>query len=92
MSYKLIDANDLNGKISAEDYEVVLKEPCIYADLPNGMDGNGYEVISWDKIPKDATNGDVIKAMFPDMEEPHFYGMKKYMYDPTWWNAKYNKR
>lgn len=102
MSYRLIDANDLNGKISAEDYEVVLKEPCIYADLPNGMDGKGYEVISWEKIPKDATNGDVIKAMFPNASiyEGHGYGYvysdvvrisENYMmtYDIDWWNAKY---
>lgn len=40
-------------------------------------------------IPKGATNGDVIKAMFPNMEEPNFYGMKEYMYDPNWWNAPY---
>jgi hypothetical protein len=37
------------------------------------------------------TNGDVIKMMFPDMEQPHFYGMKRYMYDTTWWNAPYKE-
>lgn len=40
-------------------------------------------------IPEGATNGDVIMAVFPDIGEPHFYGMKKYMYDVTWWNAPY---
>lgn len=102
MSYRLIDANDLNGKISAEDYEVVLKEPCIYADLPNGMDGKGYEMIPWEKIPKYASNGDVIKAMFPKEEiEEHkdtfgivFERAERFaIFDATfskaWWNAKY---
>lgn len=43
-------------------------------------------------IPKkitNVTNGDVIKALFPDIREPHFYGMKEYMYDTTWWNEPY---
>ena len=47
MSYRLIDANDLNGKISDKDYEVVLNAPCIYADLPNGLDNEHYEIFKW---------------------------------------------
>ena len=37
MSYRLINANDLSDK-----YPEVNDMPCIYADLPNGMDGNHY--------------------------------------------------
>ena len=43
MSYKLIDANSItfnsDGSITADN---IIKMPCIYADLPNGIDGNHY--------------------------------------------------
>lgn len=43
MSYRLIDANNItfnsDGFISADN---IIKMPCIYADLPNGIDGNHY--------------------------------------------------
>lgn len=45
MSYRLINANDLNGKISVGDYEIVLDAPYIYADLPNGLDGEYYNIL-----------------------------------------------
>ena len=35
MSYRLIDSNAI-----AEEYEWVNDMPCIYADLPHGLDGN----------------------------------------------------
>lgn len=44
MSYRLINAN-----ILAEKYSEVNNMPCIYANLPNGLDGKGYDVIEWDK-------------------------------------------
>ncbi len=44
MSYRLIDANALNGVISNDDYEKVLNAPCIFADLPNGLDGEHYNL------------------------------------------------
>lgn len=47
MSYRLINANDLNGKISDKDYELVLNAPCIYADLPNGLDNEYHEIPGW---------------------------------------------
>lgn len=46
MSYRLINANDLNGVISDADYEKVLNMPCVFADLPNGMDGKHYDLQS----------------------------------------------
>ena len=43
MSYKLINANNItfnsDGFITAKNIE---KMSCIYADLPNGMDGEHY--------------------------------------------------
>ena len=43
MSYRLINANNIafnsDGFITTENIE---KMPCIYADLPNGMDGEHY--------------------------------------------------
>ena len=47
MSYRLINANDLNGKISEKDYKAVLNAPCIYADLPKGLDNELYFVDKW---------------------------------------------
>jgi hypothetical protein len=44
MSYRLIDANALNGVISNDDYEKVLNAPCIFADLPKGLDGEHYNL------------------------------------------------
>ena len=44
MSYRLIDANALNGVISNDDYEKVLNASCIFADLPNGLDGEHYNL------------------------------------------------
>lgn len=40
MSYRLIDANAL-----AFDYQEVNDMPCIYADLPNGLDGGYYDLV-----------------------------------------------
>ena len=43
MNYKLINANNIafnsDGFITEKNIE---KMPCIYADLPNGMDGEHY--------------------------------------------------
>lgn len=59
MSYRLIDANALNGKISDEDYEIVLEAPHIFADLPNGFDREYYEIPKWipvsEGLPEDDT-------------------------------------
>jgi hypothetical protein len=40
----MINANALNGVISNDDYEKVLNAPCIFADLPNGLDGEHYNL------------------------------------------------
>ena len=40
MSYRLINSNDLAIK-----YPEVNDMPCIYADLPNGLDGNFYKLL-----------------------------------------------
>ena len=59
MSYRLINANDLNGKISDEDYKVVLNTPCIYADLPNGFDNEYYKIPGWIPVTeKEPTKGE----------------------------------
>lgn len=60
MSYKLISANDIrynsDGYVTKDNID---KMPCIYADLPNGMDGKGYDVFEWD-VP-DIYVGDIDK-------------------------------
>lgn len=53
MSYRLIDANALNGVISNDDYEKVLNAPCIFVDLPNGLDGEHYNL-------QEPTDNDVV--------------------------------
>ena len=40
MSYRLINANEI-----AEKYPVVNEMECIYADLPNGLDGKHYTLV-----------------------------------------------
>lgn len=53
-------------------------------------------------IPEDATNGDVIKAMFPDAEPIKKYTNSVFIrawkpffvaceFDTDWWNAKYKR-
>jgi len=66
MSYRLIDANALNGVISSNDYEKVLDAPCIFADLPNGLDGGHYDLQEpiLDKIRAE------IKGMIPTYHNP----------------------
>ena len=43
MSYRLIDSNDLALKLK---YIEVNDMPCIFADLPNGLDGKHYTLES----------------------------------------------
>lgn len=53
MSYRLINANNItfnsDGFITAKNIE---KMPCIYADLPNGMDGEHYVLEQEDILDK----------------------------------------
>lgn len=53
MSYRLINANNItfnsDGFITAENIE---KMPCIYVDLPNGMDGEHKRLIDADELLK----------------------------------------
>ena len=84
----MIDANALNGVITDEDYEKVLNAPCIHADLPNGMDGGMYLATP---THEGMTNGDMIKAMFPNVqvirEEHRFMNFLKV--SENWWNEPY---
>lgn len=43
--YRLINGNEL-----AKTNLNIAKMPCIYADLPNGLDNKHYEVIEWHPI------------------------------------------
>lgn len=45
MKYRLINGNEL-----AKTNLNVAKMPCIYAELPNGLDNDHYEVIKWHQI------------------------------------------
>ena len=97
MSYRLINSNNIpfnsDGFISADD---VIELPCIYADLPNGLDEQFYTVIP---TYKEMTNGDMIKAMFPNIEIEGIGGEIKCIaakggtsyFALDWWNAPYKK-
>ena len=83
MSYRLINANDLNGKISDEDYKIVLDAPCIYTDLPNGLDSEYHEIPRWisvgEKLPEE---GD---RVFILLQDGRTYSADFYCGDVDWW-------
>ena len=61
-----------------------------------------YEIIA--DLPRDATNGEVIKAMFPNIDYEAFYrayfgylrvkgsNIRVLEIDDDWWNAPYERR
>lgn len=102
MSYRLVNANDLAIK-----YPEVNEMPCIYVDLPDGLDNEYHVVVNSDLLngivlSNSITNGDMIKALFPnanewEVTEPkavaghYFYfgdGTIK-IFSLAWWNAPY---
>ena len=58
-----------------------------------------YEKVDFIEIPEGATNGEMIKAVFPNIEIEQIediidvYGMSKcrVTYDTDWWNSPYRK-
>ena len=80
---RVIDADGLcSTTIITDDYsgneilEIVLKEDIDEAPTIEAI-----------PIPKDATNGDMIKAMFPK----YYQGILSYLDNTKWWNAPYKK-
>lgn len=74
----------------------------IVTALTDGATPSDAPTINAISIPEDATNGDVIKAVFPNIEREDNYGDAdvyllngKSAYTPkliafkSWWNAKY---
>ena len=70
MSYRLINANNItfnsDGFITAENIE---KMPCIYADLPNGMDGQHYVLEQQSML--DRIRAEIDRARFIDKDTRH---------------------
>ena len=83
MSYRLINANDLNGKISDEDYKVVLDAPCIYADLPNGLDNKYHEISEW--IPVTEKLPEYGERVFILLQDGRVYSADFNCGDVDWW-------
>lgn len=59
------------------------------------MKNESVEIAYQINIPKDATNGDVIKAMLPfvkviENEHGVFINIQNVLLDKEWWNAPYN--
>ena len=92
--------DDTNVEIYTERYN----DSTFIERIESGGEGFVELVVNddrWDmvKIPADATNGDVIKAMFPNVEIiPDKYtpsvdlsvgGIMMMRVDRNWWNAKY---
>ena len=76
-----------------EDYYKIIKH-----DVDNGMDYLPCVLIAnGTPIPDNATNGDVIKAMFPNVNVYEHNGgatysvNNEYNFNATWWNAPYQK-
>ena len=62
MSYKLVNANDLTH------VEGIHGMPCIYADLPNGLDGGYYDMSGRDDVDaRDALICDMYKTLLLDV-------------------------
>lgn len=102
MSYRLIDSN--NSEFLKDGFitqDTANEMPCIYADLPNGMDGGMYLAIP---AHEGMTNGDMIMAMFPDADViirerddmkavfVKFKGMPyTRVFTLSWWNSPYKE-
>ena len=75
-------------EIDEEEYLEICDEPCTKL---------AYRVANGTPIPDNATNGDVIKAMFPNSEYEILYNTVSTDIDNglwftlDWWNAPYQK-
>ena len=97
---ELIDKNDLIKRMSIgapmnwTDSERELGEESQYkSDMLHIRCSQEVPAIP---IPKGATNGDMIKALFPDadisLNDSCFEGVvNRYGFDEKWWNAPYKK-
>ena len=95
--------DDTNVEIYTERYN----DSTFIEHIESGGEGFVELVVNddrWDmvKIPADATNGDVIKAMFPDAKPIRAYNDSVFIrmwkpffvaceLDTSWWNAKYER-
>lgn len=54
-----------------------------------------YEKVDFIEIPEGMTNGDVIKAMFPNVDKYHNMLLENYskniLFNDDWWNSPYRK-
>ena len=78
--------------ISEEKYNTIKSD--LYNTFPAEMRKWGLEAIrNGTPIPDNATNGDVIKAMFPNTSFSIFHRglVDQIEIDMTWWNAPYQK-
>lgn len=69
---------------------VIIEVPtlCNKENIQNGSIASALVVKGYKKglvLPKDATNGDLIKAVFPNIEK----GFSNVIDLNLWWNAKY---
>ena len=79
--------------ISEEDYKEVLKDT--YSGTP--FENRIFTAIANGTPIDTATNGDVIKAMFPNVNVYEHNGgatysvNNEYNFNATWWNSQYQK-
>jgi hypothetical protein len=63
-----------------------------YADENEIVDRMELAILNGTPIPDNATNGDVIKAMFPNSHmEYRMWTENTYFYETDWWKAPYQK-
>ena len=91
ISKLLFDANhEGKGTLDKAEFETEFEAVLTLAEM----------ALTMPKIPQNATNGDVIKAMFPngketvdDEDNEVFYDVNRQLFehDKSWWNAPYKR-
>ena len=82
MDKRLIDANELDDSLGISDRDIEFHHMLEEAET----------VLT---IPENPTNGDMIKALFPDISITEIGGgativvANDYRFNSTWWNAPY---
>lgn len=88
----------MNNLIRVEDAKLYLAKNYIDGDKSLGQCLDEVPTVNAIEIPDNATNGDVIKALFPDVKTHQSGGYTGCLFRPSvmledtkseWWNAPY---
>lgn len=90
----------MNNLIRVEDAKLHLAKNYIDGNKSLGQCLDEVPTVNAIEIPDGATNGDVIKALFPNAMvyeagiamDVEFPGDEEHWFNKDWWNAPYKKR